>query len=135
MYQLSGGQRTRALLAKLLLSDPEMLLLDEPTNHLDIAATEWLESYLREWHGAVLLISHDRYFLDQVVNTIIEMTPAVYTYHGNYSAYLQQRQERWERAHGDLRVGEGTPGERPGLRQAQYLRAERQARRAGGCAA
>jgi ATP-binding cassette, subfamily F, member 3 len=97
LYQLSGGQRTRALLAKLLLSDPDILLLDEPTNHLDIAATEWLESYLREWHGGVLLISHDRYFLDQVVNTIIEMTPATYLYHGNYSAYLDQRQARWDR--------------------------------------
>jgi ATP-binding cassette subfamily F protein 3 len=95
---LSGGQRTRALLAKLLLSDPDLLLLDEPTNHLDIAATEWLESYLREWRGAVLLISHDRYFLDQVANTILEMTPAVYLYHGNYTQYLDQRQERWERS-------------------------------------
>jgi ATP-binding cassette subfamily F protein 3 len=97
LWQLSGGQRTRALLAKLLLSSPDVLLLDEPTNHLDIAATEWLESYLREWPGAVLLISHDRYFLDQVVTTVIEMTPSTHLYHGNYSSYLQQRQERWER--------------------------------------
>jgi ATP-binding cassette subfamily F protein 3 len=97
LWQLSGGQRTRAYLAKLLLSDPDILLLDEPTNHLDIAATEWLESYLRDWRGAVLLISHDRYFLDQVVDAIIEMTPAVYHYRGNYTAYLQQRQDRWQR--------------------------------------
>ena len=97
LWQLSGGQRTRALLAKLLLSGPEVLLLDEPTNHLDIAATEWLESYLREWPGAVLLISHDRYFLDQVVTDIIEMTPTTHSYHGNYTSYLQQRQDRWER--------------------------------------
>jgi ATP-binding cassette subfamily F protein 3 len=97
LWQLSGGQRTRALLAKLLLSSPEVLLLDEPTNHLDIAATEWLESYLREWPGAVLLISHDRYFLDQVVTDIIEMTPTTHSYHGNYTSYLQQRQDRWER--------------------------------------
>src|SRR3990170_4786905 len=63
---LSGGQRTRALLAKLLLSDPDLLLLDEPTNHLDISAVEWLENYLKDWSGGVLIVSHDRYFLDQV---------------------------------------------------------------------
>ena len=97
LRQLSGGERTRAFLARLLLSDPDVLLLDEPTNHLDIAAIEWLESYLREWAGAVLLISHDRYFLDQVVNTILEMTTGVSLYHGNYSSYIKQRQDRWDR--------------------------------------
>ena len=97
MDQLSGGQRTRALLAQLLLSNPDLLLLDEPTNHLDIASIEWLESYLRDWEGAVLIVSHDRYFLDQVVTTIWEMTPALEVYRGNYSAYLRQRSERYER--------------------------------------
>jgi len=97
MTQLSGGQRTRALLAQLLLSNPDLLLLDEPTNHLDIASIEWLESYLKDWEGAVLIVSHDRYFLDQVVTTIWEMTPALEIYRGNYSAYLQQRSDRYER--------------------------------------
>ncbi len=95
--QLSGGQRTRALLAKLLLSSPGLLLLDEPTNHLDIAAIEWLESYLKEWDGGVLIVSHDRYFLDQVANTIWEMTSGMDIFRGNYSAYLEQREARYQR--------------------------------------
>jgi len=96
--RLSGGERTRALLARLLLSEPDLLILDEPTNHLDIAAVEWLEGYLRQWKGATLIVSHDRYFLDQVVDTIWEMTRSGFeTYHGNYSAYIEQRRERWER--------------------------------------
>jgi len=94
---LSGGQRTRAVLVKLLLSDPDLLLLDEPTNHLDIQAMEWLEGYLRTWEGAVVSVSHDRYFLDQTVNVIWEMTPAMEIYRGNYSAYLVQREARYER--------------------------------------
>ncbi|GAB4503385.1 MAG: ABC-F family ATP-binding cassette domain-containing protein [Anaerolineales bacterium] len=92
---LSGGQRTRAFLARLLLSDPDLLLLDEPTNHLDMAAVEWLESYLAQWDGAAIIVSHDRYFLDKVCNVILEMLPGgCELYHGNYSAYLHQRQER-----------------------------------------
>jgi len=95
--QLSGGQRTRAVLARLLLSSPELLVLDEPTNHLDIAAVEWLEGYMSQWEGAALLVSHDRYFLDKVVDHIWEMrSDGLETYRGNYTAYLQQRQERWE---------------------------------------
>jgi ATP-binding cassette subfamily F protein 3 len=98
LSRLSGGERTRALLARLLLSDPDLLILDEPTNHLDIAAVEWLEGYLNQWNGAALIVSHDRYFLDQVVDTIWEMTKSGFeVYRGNYSAYIGQRQERWER--------------------------------------
>jgi len=97
LNHLSGGQKTRALLARLLLEKPDLLMLDEPTNHLDIEAVEWLERTMREWEGAVLIVSHDRYFLDNVVNTIWEMTPTgIDAYSGNYSSYLLQRLERWE---------------------------------------
>jgi ATP-binding cassette subfamily F protein 3 len=95
--QLSGGQRTRAVLARLLLSDPDLLILDEPTNHLDIQAVEWLEGYLSQWSGAALIVSHDRYFLDRVVDHIWEMSrTGIELYRGNYSAYVQTRQERWD---------------------------------------
>ena len=98
LSQLSGGQKTRVLLGRLLLERPDLLILDEPTNHLDVQAIEWLESTLTAWPGAVLVVSHDRYFLDRVANTIWEMsTRGVESYRGNYSAYLTQRQDRWER--------------------------------------
>ena len=97
LTQLSGGQRTRANLARLLLFNPDLLVLDEPTNHLDMVAVEWLESYLLSWEGAVVLVSHDRYFLDKVAQYIWEMELSGWeTYRGNYSAYLHQRQERWQ---------------------------------------
>jgi ATP-binding cassette, subfamily F, member 3 len=95
---LSGGQRTRAFLAQLLLSNPNVLLLDEPTNHLDISAVEWLEGYLSQWEGAAVIVSHDRYFLNKVANGILEMTAiGTETYKGNYSDYVSQRTARWER--------------------------------------
>ncbi|MCS6827370.1 MAG: ABC-F family ATP-binding cassette domain-containing protein, partial [Caldilinea sp.] len=98
LKQLSGGQKTRALLAKLLLERPDLLILDEPTNHLDVQAVEWLEGMLRTWEGALLVVSHDRYFLDNVVNRIWELSRSGFEiYSGNYSHYVQQRQERWER--------------------------------------
>jgi ATP-binding cassette, subfamily F, member 3 len=98
LRQLSGGQKTRALLGRLLLEAPDLLILDEPTNHLDVNAVEWLENMLRNWQGALLVVSHDRYFLDKIVDRIWEMSRTVMeTYRGNYSAYVVQRQERWDR--------------------------------------
>jgi ATP-binding cassette, subfamily F, member 3 len=92
---LSGGQKTRALLARLLLESPDLLVLDEPTNHLDIHAVEWLETWLASWDGAVLAVSHDRYFLDQAMNVIWEMEfGRLEEYRGNYSAYMVQRADR-----------------------------------------
>jgi ATP-binding cassette, subfamily F, member 3 len=99
LSHLSGGQKTRALLARLLLEKPDLLMLDEPTNHLDIEAVEWLEHALGEWEGAVLIVSHDRFFMDNTVNTIWEMTPSgIETYSGGYSSFLLQREERWQSA-------------------------------------
>ena len=90
---LSGGENTRLRLAKLLAQSPDVLILDEPTNHLDFITMEWLENYLKSYHGAVLVVSHDRYFLDAVCNRIFEVEDRELTiYKGNYSAYLPQKE-------------------------------------------
>ncbi|MFJ7978465.1 ABC-F family ATP-binding cassette domain-containing protein [Peribacillus sp. NPDC096379] len=98
IHSLSGGQKTRLALGKLLLTKPDILILDEPTNHLDIETLSWLEQYLQNYHGAVLIVSHDRYFLDKVVNQVYEISRnAIKKYHGNYSNYLVKKAESFER--------------------------------------
>ena len=95
---LSGGEKNRLALAKLLLSKADLLLLDEPTNHLDIRSIEWLEGFLRETEKTVVVVSHDRFFLDRVVTRILEVAAGrIADYHGNYSSYLQEREERLSR--------------------------------------
>ena len=93
--RLSGGEKTTVILGKLLIDNPEILLLDEPTNHLDMEAVEWLEEYLKQYKGMVLVVSHDRYFLDRVVTKIIEVEDKVsQTFKGNYSDYVHQKEEQ-----------------------------------------
>lgn len=95
---LSGGQKTRLALGKLLLTKPDLLILDEPTNHLDIDTLSWLEGYLQSYPGAILIVSHDRYFLDKVVNQVLELSrTSISKYTGNYSKYLVQKAEEFER--------------------------------------
>jgi ATP-binding cassette subfamily F protein 3 len=97
LTKLSGGQKTRAVLARLLLESPDLLILDEPTNHLDIFAVEWLEGFLKDYDGAVLAISHDRRFIDNFASAVWEMEfGRMEVYRGNYTHYLQQREERRE---------------------------------------
>src|SRR5205807_8757430 len=93
----SGGQQSRLMLAKMLLSSPDVMLLDEPSNHLDIDTTRWLEEYLVRQPEAMLIVSHDRYFLDRVVNKVFELNAGrITSYPGNYQAYARLRQERYD---------------------------------------
>ncbi len=105
---LSGGYRKRIALATALLSEPDLLLMDEPTNHLDANSVEWLQSYLNRYRGAILLITHDRYFLDKVTNRIIEIDRGdIYTYAGNYSYYLEKKALSEESAQSSQRKHQG----------------------------
>jgi len=95
--ELSGGWVMRAHLARLLVMEPDLLLLDEPTNHLDLLSLLWLQNYLKTYAGAVLLISHDRVFVDEIIETVYEISEQrLISYHGNYTAYLEQREARYE---------------------------------------
>lgn len=94
---LSGGQKTRVALCKLLLTKPEILLLDEPTNHLDLEAIEWLEEYLKAYKGTIVIISHDRFFLDAITNNTLEMLNGkIYSYNGNYTKFLELKEKNYE---------------------------------------
>jgi ATP-binding cassette subfamily F protein 3 len=94
---LSGGQKTRVALCKLLLTNPDILLLDEPTNHLDLDAIEWLEDYLKAYKGTIIVISHDRFFLDAITNKTLELTHGVIeTYNGNYTAFIDLKKKNYE---------------------------------------
>ena len=94
---LSGGEKTRANLARLLLEKTDILLLDEPTNHLDLRSVEWLEGYIQNFRGTVLAISHDRYFIDQIAQRVIEIADGhAEFYSGNYSFYMDEKQARFD---------------------------------------
>lgn len=103
MGQLSGGQQKRVALANVLILEPDFLILDEPTNHLDLEMIEWLEGYLSHGNKTIFMVTHDRYFLDNVCNTILELdNQTLYTYRGNYSYYLEKRQERIDNTRAEI---------------------------------
>ena len=103
MGQLSGGQQKRVALANVLITEPDFIILDEPTNHLDLEMIEWLEGYLNRGNKTLFMVTHDRFFLDRVCNVILELdNHTIYTYRGNYSYYLEKRQERIDNARAEI---------------------------------
>ena len=124
MGQLSGGQQKRVALANVLLTDPDFLILDEPTNHLDLDMIEWLESYLSRGRRTLLMVTHDRFFLDRVCDIIIELdNHTIYTYRGNYAYYLEKRQHRLEVARAEI-----TRANNLYRRELEWMRRQPQAR-------
>ena len=130
--QLSGGQVKRVALANALIAEPDLLILDEPTNHLDLEMTEWLEEYLAHTRLSLLMVTHDRYFLDRVCSDIVEIDDRqAYVYHGNYSLYLERRQQRLDAA---VPSWSGFAGSRKRAGRKRVRGSSRSANSRNGCA-